>query len=217
MQSNQQIPHANGSCTLSGEPALFANRRFTWTCSVSSGFGGFCEARTAFFEIPQPGFPPLGEREGDFLIPNRYSYVLNNPLRYNDPTGYRIRIAPGEDETYIKHDALRYIGVGRMGPGTGNHWSDSFNMSMGNFHIFSTNTLGLPIGTDTRTVDFGMRNGVPGYFFNYVSISPQRRIGSPGSEDFRATFKVGYERRFVAAGGGGVVVDNNPCQSVALA
>jgi len=29
MQSNQQIPHANRSYTLSGEPALFADRRFT--------------------------------------------------------------------------------------------------------------------------------------------------------------------------------------------
>jgi len=46
MQSNQQIPHANRSYTLSGEPALFADRGFTGTRSVSSGFGGFCKAKT---------------------------------------------------------------------------------------------------------------------------------------------------------------------------
>ena len=203
MQSNQQIPQTNGSYTLSGKPALFADRRFTCIYSVRSGYGGLCEARTAFFEIPQPGFPPLGEREGGFLIPNRYSYVVNNPLRYNDPSGYRIQTAPGEDETYINHDALRYIGGGRMGPGSGKHWSDSFNMSMGNFHIFSESTLGLPIGTDTRTVDFGMLNGLSGFFYNFVSISSQRRVGKTGSEDFRVTFDVGYVRRFIYHRAGG--------------
>ena len=39
---------------------------------------------------------------------NRYSYVLNNPLRYNDPSGLRIQPAPGE-ETYINPDAQRII------------------------------------------------------------------------------------------------------------
>jgi hypothetical protein len=168
-----------------------------------------------YFDKPKPCSPPLGEQEGVFLSPdpivqnpaytqnlNRYSYVLNNPLRYNDPTGYRIRIAPGEDESYINHNALRYIGGRRIGPGSGKHWSDSFNMSMGNFHIFSASTLGLPIGTDTRTVDFGMRNGIHGFFYNYVSVSPQRRIGSPGSKDFRATFGVKITRSFVASSAG---------------
>jgi len=78
---------------------------------------------------------------------NRYSYVLNNPLRYNDPSGYRIRIAPGEDETYINHDALRYIGGGRIGPGSGKHWSDSFRSWQGNFFLMGQNTFNSMYGS----------------------------------------------------------------------
>ncbi len=57
---------------------------------------------------------------------NRYSYALNNPLKYVDPSGNRLIPSP-EEERWINP---YYFGPGEwgpVGPGHGNYWSDSYN------------------------------------------------------------------------------------------
>ncbi len=78
----------NWSYTLSGEPALFADRGFT------------CHEFLSDFNLYNMNGRLYDPVVGRFLSPdpyiadpsftqsyNRYSYVLNNPLKYNDPTG----------------------------------------------------------------------------------------------------------------------------------
>ena len=104
------------SYTLSGKPALFADRCYTGTCSVRSCFWECSEPKTdgrtnpdecndigkhltEFGLINMNGrlYDPL---VGRFLSPdnyvqspdftqsfNRYAYCWNNPLRYTDPSG----------------------------------------------------------------------------------------------------------------------------------
>jgi hypothetical protein len=59
---------------------------------------------------------------------NRYSYCTNNPLKYTDPSGYR-RKPDGWD---LDQSVALNGGIspgGRMGPGSGKHWSDGFHGS----------------------------------------------------------------------------------------
>ncbi len=88
----------NWSYTLSGEPALSADRGFTGHEYLEDFNLYNMNGRLGVYpdECNESGNPVLGR----FLSPdpyiadpsftqsyNRYSYVLNNPLKYNDPTG----------------------------------------------------------------------------------------------------------------------------------
>ena len=88
MQANQQIPYANRSYTLSGEPALFADRGFTGHEFLSdfnlyNMNGRLYDPVLGRFLSPDPYIADPSFTQSY----NRYSYVLNNPLKYNDPTG----------------------------------------------------------------------------------------------------------------------------------
>jgi len=87
MQSNQQIPHANRSYILSGELSLFAGRGFTGTCSVSSGFGGSCEARTVERTIQQKGYYPFGMEISQFSAGTGTNKYLYNGKEIQDDFG----------------------------------------------------------------------------------------------------------------------------------
>ena len=54
---------------------------------------------------------------------NRYSYCWNNPLKYTDPTGNELGV------------------INRIGPGSGNHWSDEYRSVSGNFAFMSSSTF----------------------------------------------------------------------------
>lgn len=54
---------------------------------------------------------------------NRYSYCWNNPLKYTDPTGNELGV------------------INRIGPGSGNHWSDEYRSVLGNFALMSSSTF----------------------------------------------------------------------------
>ena len=88
MQSNQQIPHANRSYTLSGEPALFADRGFTAheyleDFKLYNMNGRLYDPVVGRFLSPDPYIADPSFTQSY----NRYSYVLNNPLKFTDPSG----------------------------------------------------------------------------------------------------------------------------------
>jgi hypothetical protein len=66
---------------------------------------------------------------------NRYSYCLNNPLKYVDPSGYGQKPFFGWEAqaTYYFSGGFR----GRICPGSGNHWSDGMRSDYGNFMLMS--------------------------------------------------------------------------------
>ena len=57
----------------------------------------------------------------------------NNPLKYTDPSGYR-RKPDGWDQPWVALNGGISPG-GRMGPGSGKHWSDAFRGEWGNFML----------------------------------------------------------------------------------
>jgi len=126
------------SYTLSGEPELMAGRGFTghslpqlageWLpwfnlynmparMSHSGGNGRLYDPVVGRFLSPDPVIQdPLATQEY-----NRYSYCLNNPLKYTDPTGYKK--APkleGFDWAYIDYMTRRFSSWGN-GTGGGYH------------------------------------------------------------------------------------------------
>ena len=141
---------------------------------------------------------------------NRYSYCLNNPLKYTDPSGYRKRRlepGPGEERWIDPYYHSPGGGWGPIGPGSGNYWSDAFAYSTNNFNMFTRSYLGLPLDAKMNTVTYGMRNGQAGFWFDTVTLSSQKRVGEVGSDDFRATFDVTYSHTFVASNGGAGIDD----------
>ena len=88
MQASQQIPHLYHSYTLSGEPTLFADRGFTAheflaDFNLYNMNGRLYDPVLGRFLSPDPYIADPAFTQSY----NRYSYVLNNPLKYNDPTG----------------------------------------------------------------------------------------------------------------------------------
>jgi RHS repeat-associated protein len=67
---------------------------------------------------------------------NRYSYCLNNPLKYTDPSGYK-------QKPFFEWEAnaTYYYGgsgfSGRIGPGSGSYWSDHFGNSVSGIGSYS--------------------------------------------------------------------------------
>jgi len=70
---------------------------------------------------------------------NRYSYALNNPLKYTDPSGYYSHHPPYyEGDFENNHWGAFDFAFSRNNPGSGNHWSDFYRSEWGNFMIMST-------------------------------------------------------------------------------
>jgi len=72
---------------------------------------------------------------------NRYSYCLNNPLKYTDPSGYTYK---PNDWDMQPSSTAPYFGPGyrgNIGPGSGNHWSDPLRSEWGNFMLMSEQTF----------------------------------------------------------------------------
>ena len=72
---------------------------------------------------------PFVQSPGNLQNYNRYSYALNNPLKYTDPSGYTYKPDDWDagmgGATYINptfHSGYQ----GGIGPGSNNHWSDQY-------------------------------------------------------------------------------------------
>ncbi len=68
---------------------------------------------------------------------NRYTYALNNPLKYTDPTGYNNE---NSGATYINPYAFPGY-QGYIGPGSGNYWTDYVRTEYGNYMLMSRSTF----------------------------------------------------------------------------
>ena len=71
---------------------------------------------------------PFVQAPGNPQNYNRYTYALNNPLKYTDPSGYTFK---PDDWNKGIGGAISYTPMqagyqGNIGPGSGNHWSDPF-------------------------------------------------------------------------------------------
>ena len=92
----------NWSYTLSGEPALFADRGFTAheyleDFKLYNMNGRLYDPVVGRFLSPDPYIADPSFTQSY----NRYSYVLNNPLKYNDPTGEFPWLAAGIFAAYM--------------------------------------------------------------------------------------------------------------------
>ncbi|MFZ5430467.1 MAG: RHS repeat-associated core domain-containing protein, partial [Bacteroidota bacterium] len=92
----------NWSYTLSGEPALFADRGFTGheflaDFNLYNMNGRLYDPVVGRFLSPDPYIADPSFTQSY----NRYSYVLNNPLKYNDPTGEFPWLAAGIFAAYM--------------------------------------------------------------------------------------------------------------------
>jgi RHS repeat-associated protein len=96
--------------------------------------------------------PYGGATAGNTQNLNRYSYVLNNPLKYTDPSGYleRYRFWDGKNGGGASHNSSPVVFmntsftmgiVGPIGPGSGNHWSDPYRSQDGNFMLMSSSNF----------------------------------------------------------------------------
>ena len=66
---------------------------------------------------------------------NRYSYCLNNPLKYTDPSGYEPN--PSDFAGNVWMTSYQH----HIGPGSNNHWSDQFRSDYGNLMLMNTSTF----------------------------------------------------------------------------
>jgi hypothetical protein len=77
---------------------------------------------------------PFVQAPGNPQNYNRFTYALNNPLKYIDPSGYIYK----PDYWNTKPTFSPYFGPGykgSIGPGSGNHWSDQNRSEWGNFMV----------------------------------------------------------------------------------
>ncbi|MBU1580793.1 MAG: VCBS repeat-containing protein [Bacteroidetes bacterium] len=69
---------------------------------------------------------------------NRYTYAMNNPLKYTDPSGYTYKPAywnVGINGAFYVNHYANSGPTGLIGPGSGNHWSDPYRTENGNWML----------------------------------------------------------------------------------
>ncbi|MBG0781695.1 MAG: VCBS repeat-containing protein [Bacteroidales bacterium] len=108
---------------------------------------------------------------------NRYTYALNNPLKYTDPSGYNHKPnRPDWRDGFYQLPWPHTIGSGPIGPGSGNHWSDQY-MSLHEQFMFGNQAY------------FDQRNGAGAYMTyagNYTGDNTRYEWNSKaGNEVYR--------------------------------
>ncbi len=68
---------------------------------------------------------------------NRYSYCMNNPLKYTDPSGWSMMLSNGSVVGYDFNDWGVSNSANLSMPGSGGHWSDENRSVFGNYMLMS--------------------------------------------------------------------------------
>ena len=115
---------------------------------------------------------------------NRYSYALNNPLKYTDPSGFTYAPVDYDEENWFNP---KYIRGGGLGAGSGNHWSDQYRSPEGNFMLGNHSTFDGMYG-----------NGAFDYMVNLNSAYNQ--LANTGSVNgSTSTFNIAEANSFAAS------------------
>ncbi len=92
----------------------------------------------ARFLSPDPVLPDAGDRQSH----NRYSYCLNNPLKYTDPSGFKQLGDPYSPGPFVDLPGGNGTdGGGRIGPGSSHHWSDGDRTPLNNMYLGNTKSF----------------------------------------------------------------------------
>jgi len=136
---------------------------------------------------------------------NRYSYCLNNPLKYTDPSGYTYK---PDDWDKKPTGSLFYYNPGPMGPigpGSGDHWSDniSSNMSLPGSYTYDWtsgqyyNNRGEVVSWNEVFVNYVVPNstGAPySYYLNNFFQEKNNRSSQNNSNSLAKFYKVLYNK-----------------------
>jgi len=106
---------------------------------------------------------------------NRYSYCLNNPLTYTDPSGYKPLFDPWYGDSPVIWNpgggsGGNSFGGGLIGPGSNHHWSDqkNYRTEWGHFMLMSSSTFINVFGQEKYNVQMLLG----GYIKNFDYDSP---------------------------------------------
>jgi hypothetical protein len=132
----------------------------------------------------------------------KYSYCLNNPLKYTDPTGYNREMLlrewdreqrddPGTDQLYNNY--VDYWG----------QMQESNYRGAWQYYVSSSFTSQFPEGTvitnlsPATTGTSYIKEGPSGYTIRYASGTLPVRMGKEGDPDFRIFFSINIIEQFV--------------------
>jgi len=177
-------------------------------CLVQTMNGRIYDPTLARFLSPDP----ILQNPGYTQSHNRYSYCLNNPLKYTDPSGY----------SYKPDDWNKFGGVvsmtfgfgaglsGRLGPGSGNHWSDAYRNEAGNYMLMSSSTFNNMYGPGAADIASSLAGNA--YTLNQwrqgtISISSVREAGGYFTQQaYTVTLA---SREVIQVGGETIVMSTN--------
>ncbi len=132
---------------------------------------------------------------------NRYSYCMNNPLRYTDPSGYRVY----EFNEYGESNIQTFWGLssasGRFSgmPGSGNHWTDGSRGEYGNYMIGSTNSFYNMYGSGAWNIAQSLMSN--------LAVSSQWRQGLISIEKVRENGGYWVQTAYTGKSPNSIVVD----------
>jgi RHS repeat-associated protein len=136
---------------------------------------------------------------------NRYSYCLNNPLKFTDPSGNRLAAADefwNLDKEYTAWFSDLQYRFGHSSSAGGADGGRNFDNPWNTYESFWSSLLAcVPSwqdGYSIKSSSFGKKNGVEGVYINTVIVGTTTRVGEVGSSSFKVFFFVDFTRKFIA-------------------